>query len=108
LISAPKIQRQADLYEFKARVVYREFQDSQGCTEKPCPKKQKQTSKSPLGIGEALWVGAEKGCIPFVTFYAPEFWLSSVCLPLSSPRCFTESVSVNPWSLGTETQMRGS
>ena len=34
MISTPKSQRQADLYEFKARVVYREFQNSQSCPEK--------------------------------------------------------------------------
>ena len=31
-----------DLCEFEARQVYREFQDRQGYTEKPCPEKPKE------------------------------------------------------------------
>lgn len=40
MISAPRSQRQADLYEFKARVVYRESSRIARASEKPRPKKQ--------------------------------------------------------------------
>jgi hypothetical protein len=39
-------QRQADLCEFKARLVYSEFQDSQNYTEKPCLEKPKTKTKT--------------------------------------------------------------
>jgi hypothetical protein len=36
LLPALRKQRQEDLCEFKGSLVYSEFQDSQGYTEKPC------------------------------------------------------------------------
>jgi hypothetical protein len=40
LIPAGRRQRQTDLCEIKASLVYKEFQDSQGCdSEKPCLEK---------------------------------------------------------------------
>jgi hypothetical protein len=47
LILALGRQRQVNLCEFEASLVYREFQDSQGYTEKPCLvlEKQGQTNK---------------------------------------------------------------
>ena len=43
LVPALGRQRQVDLCEFEASLLYRasEFQDSQGYTEKPCPEKNK-------------------------------------------------------------------
>jgi hypothetical protein len=41
LIPALRMQRQMDLCEFDASLVYSEFQDSQGCTEKPYLENQK-------------------------------------------------------------------
>jgi hypothetical protein len=41
-------QRQVDRCEFEANLIYREFQNSQGYTEKPYLKKaSKQTNKKP-------------------------------------------------------------
>jgi hypothetical protein len=46
LIPALKRQRQVDLCEFKASSgIQSEFQDSQGYTEKPCLRTNKQTNK---------------------------------------------------------------
>jgi hypothetical protein len=45
--SSPWEQRQVDLCEFKASLVYRaELQDSQGYTEKYCLKKQNEQNKT--------------------------------------------------------------
>lgn len=40
------MQRQADFCEFEASLVYSEFQDSQGYTEKPCLEKTKEKIES--------------------------------------------------------------
>ena len=42
LIRALRKQRRVDLYEFKASLVFRNFQDSQDYTEKPRLKKKKK------------------------------------------------------------------
>ena len=42
LISALRRQRHMDLYEFEASLVYKEFRDSKGYTEKPCLKKRER------------------------------------------------------------------
>ena len=45
LIPALGRQRQVDLCEFEASLIYRSFQDSQDYTEKPYLEKQQQTNK---------------------------------------------------------------
>ena len=42
LILALGRQRQMDVFEFEVSVVYREFPEQQGYTEKPCLRKNKK------------------------------------------------------------------